>query len=316
MVQQNYEEEFTKSKNPLWDGNPPSRERISAENLRAIGKSFDLKNQKMTQKLGKIFVGYSWKFHFCHHIEPRVQVTCREKNHSFLISKIYIIERNSSEKKKTMRREDWRKAKNIWGKNKFNYIVVAGKGRNSVPYHNFTQEFVPMKRSQESSSLNFLWRWKQALVVSSGGTAYLWDKNSSSDPWKSGSMRHFQVWIWEERSMIWWFPNVVLISELRESRVTYGSEDSGELSLRDACLGKPKSKNKRSFIPSNVISRWKRRQWKRNDRRWKRRHTRTKGKESPLCCIDGHPPHPRVQVHPRESSQEQSQVWKLSSPDE
>ena len=31
------------------------KERISAENLMAIGKSFDLKNQKMTQKLGNNF---------------------------------------------------------------------------------------------------------------------------------------------------------------------------------------------------------------------------------------------------------------------
>ena len=37
-------------------------------------------------------------------------------------------------------------------------------------------------------------------------------------------------------------PNVVLISELRESRVTHGPEDSGDLSLRDACLGKPRSR--------------------------------------------------------------------------
>ena len=37
-----------------------------------------------------------------------------------------------------------------------------------------------------------------------------------------------------------WTPNVVLI-----------------LSIKDACLGKPRSMNKRSFIPSNVDSRWK-----------------------------------------------------------
>ena len=31
-------------------------------------------------------------------------------------------------------------------------------------------------------------------------------------------------------------------------------------------------------------------------------------KESPLCYIDGHPPHSEVQVHPGECSKEQSQV--------
>ena len=46
-----------------------------------------------------------------------------------------------------------------------------------------------------------------------------------------------------------------MFSELRESRVTYGSEDSADLSLRDACLGKPRSTHKRSFVPSNVDSR-------------------------------------------------------------
>ena len=44
---------------------------------------------------------------------------------------------------------------------------------------------------------------------------------------------------------------------LGEPRVTYGSEDSGDLSLRDASHGKPRSTNSRSFIPSNVDSRWK-----------------------------------------------------------
>ena len=47
---------------------------------------------------------------------------------------------------------------------------------------------------------------------------------------------------------------MVLISELRESRVACGSEDSGDLSLRGACLGKSRSMNKRSFIPNNVDS--------------------------------------------------------------
>ena len=52
-------------------------------------------------------------------------------------------------------------------------------------------------------------------------------------------------------------PKVVLISELQESRVTYVSEDSGDLSLREACLGKPRSMNKRSFTPSNFDSKCK-----------------------------------------------------------
>ena len=51
MVQQHYQEETMNSKNPLGDGNPPQGERLSAKNLDAIGKSFNLKNpKKMTQK--------------------------------------------------------------------------------------------------------------------------------------------------------------------------------------------------------------------------------------------------------------------------
>ena len=36
------------------------------------------------------------------------------------------------------------KSQDIWGKNKFNCIDIAGKVRNSLSRHNFAQEFVPM----------------------------------------------------------------------------------------------------------------------------------------------------------------------------
>ena len=146
------------------------------------------------------------------------------------------------------------KSQDIWGKNKFNYMDLAGKGRNSVHHYNYSHKFVPMKRSQESSSPTSLWRWKQAHVVSSRGTAYLWDKFVWGNLLKRGERDALKC---ETEKKDAWNPNVVLISELRESRVTYGSEDSGDLSLRDACLGKPRSTNKRYFIPNNVDSRWK-----------------------------------------------------------
>ena len=74
----------------------------------------------------------------------------------FLISKISVVERNSSEKKYTMQVEDWRKAKTSEAEANSNVLDIARKGRNSLLYHNFAQKFVPMKRSQESSSLNSL----------------------------------------------------------------------------------------------------------------------------------------------------------------
>ena len=67
------------------------------------------------------------------------------------------------------------------------YLILQGK--DGILYKNFTQEFVPMKRSQESSSPNFLWRWKQAHVVSSRGTAYLLEKN----PQLNLKIREYQI---------------------------------------------------------------------------------------------------------------------------
>ena len=66
-----------------------------------------------------------------------------------------------------------------------------------------------------------------------------------------------------------------------------------------------KHKEKRSFIPSNVDSRCKSDNGKGMKRGHKEDTQKQKGKESPLCCIDGHPPHPKVRVHPRECSQKQ-----------
>ena len=76
------------------------------------------------------------------------------------------------------------------------------------------------------------------------------------------------------------------------SIVTYVSADSGDLSLRDACLGKPRSINKISFTPSNVDFRSK----DDNGKGMKGGHKEKaqKTKESPLCCFDGHPLHSKV----------------------
>ena len=72
----------TNYKNPLWDGNPPWGERISAENLMVIGKSFNLKKQKMTKESMRIF-GLTQKlgknFIHRHRIEPRSSIARAEK---------------------------------------------------------------------------------------------------------------------------------------------------------------------------------------------------------------------------------------------
>ena len=100
---------------------------------------------ELTQKLGKNFI-------YRHHIEPR-SPTYVPREESFRIFKIYIIERNSSEKIFDVVVEDRRKTKTSKEKQIQLYCYFAGKGRNSVPYYSFAHEFVPMK-NLESSSLN------------------------------------------------------------------------------------------------------------------------------------------------------------------
>ena len=121
--QQNYQEETTNSKNPLRDGNPPQRERISADNLTAIGKSFDLKNKQMTQKIRKTF-GLFKDTAFLSLYWTDSSTYVREKNHS-LFHKIYIVERNSFEKKSSMRRDNRKKTSGA-KRNSF-CIYVAGE---------------------------------------------------------------------------------------------------------------------------------------------------------------------------------------------
>ena len=195
--------------------------------------------------------------------------TCREKNHS-LFHQIYIIERNSSEKKYHMRRENWR-SQNIWGKNKFNCIWYCSE----------RMEFCALLQLCASSSLN------SPLKVKASTCCLV-----SRKPQKTGEYKTLK---WEPGKKEVWTPNVVLISELRESRVTYGSEDSGDLSLRDACVGKPRRTNKISFTPSNVDSRWKG-----DDGKGMKGSKKQKIRKVIICCIDGHSPHLKVRVHPEE----------------
>ena len=114
-------------------------------------------------------------------------------------------------------------------------------------------EFFPMKRSDESSSPNFLFlRWKQAHVVSFRDTACLWD-----NPKNLGSTRYSQVWTVEERSINFGYCSAQRISGVHtnEPSVTNGSDNSGDLSLRDVCLAKPRVCAKDLSPPSNVDSR-------------------------------------------------------------
>ena len=201
-------------------------------------------------------------FIYCHHIEPRVQLTCREKNHSSF-HKIYILERTSSEKKYTMWWEDWRKAETSEAKPNSNVFDIEGKGPNSVLYYNSAQEFVSMKRYQESSSLNSIWKWKQAHVVSSRGTAYLWDK------------------ILQVTLKNWWIRDTLKCEPGKkkyELRMWFWSANFGNRELRmvqktpEICLSWTHASGNlevwiKIFYPKQCWFQMKRRQWERNARR-------------------------------------------------
>ena len=73
----------------------------------AIGKSFDLKNKKKAQKIWNMLGLFKDTSFIVIIMNREVQIACREKNHS-LFHKTYTFERNSSEKKYTMRWEDWK----------------------------------------------------------------------------------------------------------------------------------------------------------------------------------------------------------------
>ena len=59
-------------------------------------------------------------------------------------------------------------------------------------------------------------------------------RNSSSKPENLGSTKHTSENLGREKYEL---RMLFCSANFEESRVTYGSEDSGDLSLRDACLG-------------------------------------------------------------------------------
>ena len=113
-------------------------------------KSFDLKNKKITQKIWNNFGLFK---------DTSFIVIILNREFNLRAGRRIILYFTFFCWTKLLREEIYdavrglEKSQNIWGKNKFN--CIAGKGRNSVFYYNFAHEFVPWKRSQESSSLNF-----------------------------------------------------------------------------------------------------------------------------------------------------------------
>ena len=80
MAQPNFQEETTISRTHSETG-IHRKERISAENLKAIEKSFNLMKQKMTKKSIKIFGLFKETIYIVIILNREFNKTCREKNH-------------------------------------------------------------------------------------------------------------------------------------------------------------------------------------------------------------------------------------------
>ena len=154
-------------------------------------------------------------------------------------------------------------------------------------------------------TINF---WKKEELETVGElskASYLWDKILQVTLKRSGEYeilssvnlgrRKYELRMW------FWSAN-------------FGNRELGMVQMTlEICLsethasGKPRCTNKRSFISSNVDSRCKGDNGKGMRRGHKEgAHKKQKVRKVPLCCIDRHPPHLKVQEHTRECSQEQS----------
>ena len=280
--------------------------------------------RRSSERFGSIIQGC---FIYCHQIEPRVQLTCRGREESLLISKIYNTERNSSEKKYSMRgRRDWREAKTSEAKNKFNCFDMAGK--DGILY--FILQLYARIRSDEKilrklfSQFPLKVKASTRCLVSRPSVSVR--QNSSCNP-KSPGEYEIQVWIWEERSMNSEFgcdqrtsgiESHVCFRRLWRS-VSHRRMPREPRSLHSQWLTKSQLlelQTKRSFTPSNVDFKCKMTM----EKKWKeviKKAHKTKGKECPLCCIQKYELQEQsqvrtwVRVHPGECSQEQSQVWNI-----
>ena len=137
-----------------------------------------------------------------------------------------FFERNSSEKKYTMRWEDGRKAKTF--EVKINAIVLILQGRTELCT---LLHLCARISSNEKIS-------RKLLIPFEGESKHTLSRLAAQRICETkilqvnlGKIRGVRDTLtWESGKKEVWTPNVVLFSELREPRVTYGSEDSGDLS--------------------------------------------------------------------------------------
>ena len=295
------------------------KERISAENLKAIEKSSNLKKQKMTWKL-RLLV-YSRKFHLwsSYWTESSTSVPREE---SFLCCQESYFERNFPGRNIRCERKIREQPKHPERKNS---IVLILQGKDTTTLRKSAFRGKDLKKA-----------FHQTFFEGDASTPCLVSRHrvsvrliSSSNPKSQGSTSDSQVWTWEERSMN---------TECGSDQRTVGIENHAWFrrlwrSVTQRRMPPETEKHEQNLSSHAMLFSDARRQWKRDERKSWRKRAKTKMSGSLLCCIDGHPPHPKVvhpgeysqeqskvwtevRVHPGECSQAQSQVWKLSRPHE
>ena len=147
-------------------------------------------------------------------------------------------------------------------RNKCNCIDIAGK--YEILHHITTLRTNPFLRKDLKKAFHQIFSEGESKHTLSLGTAYLWDKILQFNL----KIREYEILSSENLGRKKYELRMLFCSaNFEESRVTCGSEDSGDLSLRHACLGKPRSTNKKTFHFKQYWFQMQRRQWKRNESR-------------------------------------------------
>ena len=246
-------------------------ERISAENLKAIGKSFDPKNKRVTQKLGKnfglfkdtsfivIFLNREFNLRAKRRIIPDFQDFFQKKK-KLLQEEFFRCGSRIGEKPKRLRQKQIQLHLILQGKDGILYFITIVRTNSSR-----------WKDLKKNSSPNFLWRWMQAHVVSSRGTAYLWDKNSSSKPENPDTLKYGPGKKEEKTS------DDVLLNASRvctQIICAYWRNRESRMvqTILEICLSETLASGNREYVqkifhPKQCWFQMQRHQWKRNERR-------------------------------------------------
>ena len=202
-------------------------------------------------------------FIYCHHVEPRVQLTCQEKSHPSF-HKIYIIKRNSSQKKYTMRGERiGEKPKHH--ERKTNSIVLILQGKDGILY--FIQLCARIRSDEKISKTALhliLFKGESKHTLSHLAAQRVCEtKFLTSYPQNPGSTRYSQVGTWEKEYELrmWFWSSNFGNRELRTVQKTL------EICLSETHALKNREAQTKDLSSKPMLISNAKRQWKRNERR-------------------------------------------------